>query len=171
MTEPFRYCPFCAEPLITRTVGDRSRPTCPKCDFVHWRNPVTGVAVIVLSGDDCILLGQRARGVYAGDWCIPCGYVEHGERVREAAEREFLEETGLVVRTGEVYAVHSNFHNPKLNSVGLWFRAEVIGGELEARDDLSAVGWFSLLDLPERLAFPTDIEVLEQLRRELHPVV
>lgn len=171
MTEPFRYCPFCAELLTTQNVGELPRPVCPSCGFIHWRNPVVGVAVIVLNDSDHILLGQRARGIYAGDWCIPCGYVDHGETVRGAAEREFLEETNLVVRTGAVYATHTNFHNPKLNSVGIWFRADIISGEARAQDDLSAIGWFSLLDVPERLAFPTDIEVLDQLRREFHPSV
>lgn len=166
MTEPFRYCPFCATPLTSRAVGDQPRVACPQCDFVHWRNPVVGVAVVVLDGSR-ILLGQRSRGEYRGSWCIPCGYVEHGEEVRQAAEREFFEETGLVVRTREVCATHTNFHNPRLNSVGIWFHGEVTGGELQARDDLMAVDWFGLGALPERLAFPTDLKVLQQLHNEI----
>ncbi len=167
MTEAFRYCPFCASPLAERDLGHCVRPACPSCQFIHWRNPAVGVAVILLDDDGRILLGQRARGIYQGDWCIPCGYVDLGEEVRAAAEREFLEETGLAIRTGAVYATHTNFHNPRLNTVGIWFRAEVLEGDLEARDDLAAVDWFDLDSLPQRLCFPTDIKVLDQLRRDL----
>jgi ADP-ribose pyrophosphatase YjhB (NUDIX family) len=97
---------------------------------------------------------------------MPCGYVEWGEEVREAARRELLEETGFQVRVGPVYAVHSNFHNPQSLTVGIWFRGEVVGGELQAGDDLDQVGYFSLDALPAPLAF-TDRLVLEQLRVEL----
>jgi ADP-ribose pyrophosphatase YjhB (NUDIX family) len=91
--------------------------------------------------------------------------VEWGEDIREAAVREFREETGLDVRLGDVVAVHSNFHNPKLLTVGTWFRGELVDGRLHAAD-----GEFDKLDWhdpggPPELAFPTDALVLEQLAR------
>ena len=49
----------------------------------------------MLRGDK-ILLVQR-KGSYAGQWCIPCGHVEWDEDLREAACREFQEETGLAI--------------------------------------------------------------------------
>jgi ADP-ribose pyrophosphatase YjhB (NUDIX family) len=115
---------------------------------------------------DRILLGRRVRGAYRGTWCIPCGYVEHDEDVRQAAQREFQEETGLLVHVGEVYAVHSNFHNPAMHSVGIWFRGTVLGGTLRPADDLDQVAYVSLHCLPDRLAFPTDRLVLAQLQRD-----
>lgn len=160
----FTVCPHCATALERRQVGDRVRSACPACGYVHYRNPAVGVAVIVRDGGK-VLLGRRA-GSYRGRWCIPCGYVEWDEDVREAAQREFEEETGLRVRLGPVYAVHSNFHNPKQHTVGIWFTAEVESGVLRAADDLEEVAFFSLEHLPADLAFPTDRLVLEQLRAE-----
>ena len=159
----YRYCPYCGAALEQRERGGRRRPVCPACGFVGYRNPAVGVAVIVRRGDE-VLLGLR-RGSYAGMWCIPCGYVEWDEDVRDAAVREFEEETGLRVRLGEVVAAHSNFHNRDAQTVGVWFSAEVIGGDLAASDDLADVRFFPLDALPEPLAFPTDRLVLEQLRR------
>src|SRR5690606_33498736 len=163
MAGRFTYCPHCAAPLVDRVVNDQVRSTCPACDFVHWRNPAVGVAVIVVENGR-ILLGQRARGRYRGAWCIPCGYVEHDEDVRAAAVREFAEETGLLVELGEVYAVRSNFHNPALHTVGIWFRGTILRGELCPQDDLSAAAWFDLRQLPQAIAFPTDVEVLARWR-------
>ncbi len=160
----YRFCPLCATPLTLAERGGLERTYCPACGFVLYRNPVVGVAIVVLRRG-AVLLGRRA-GSYAGQWCIPCGYVEWDEDVRLAAEREFEEETGLTVRAGRVVAVHSNFHNPRQHTVGIWFRGRVIGGALQASDDLSEAGFFSLDALPGPLAFPTDRLVLEQLRRE-----
>jgi ADP-ribose pyrophosphatase YjhB (NUDIX family) len=165
MSQPFTFCPYCGLNLEVRSLGNRDRRVCPGCGFVQWRNPVVGVAVILMDGHR-ILLGQRARGPYAGSWCIPCGYVEYDEEVREAAAREFREETGLKVRIGDVYTVHSNFHDPAMHSVGIWFRGAAVGGDLQPADDLRAVDYFPLDGLPDALAFPTDRRVLERLRQE-----
>jgi len=162
---PYRYCPCCGTALTRQRLHGRERLVCPGCQCIFWHNPVVGVAVIVMQ-EDRIVLARRARGVYQGAWCIPCGYVEYDEDVRHAARREFQEETGLLVEVGAVYAVQSNFHNPASHSVGIWFRGTVLSGTLRPDDDVDRVAYISLHRLPDRLAFPTDRLVLAQLQRE-----
>lgn len=140
------------------------RLVCRQCEAITYRNPVVGVAV-VLTEEELILLGRRSRGAYAGLWCIPCGYVEWDEDVRDAARREMIEETGLVVEIGDVCAVHSNFHERNRQTVGIWFWGRQRGGTLRPGDDLDHVE-YRPLDAPPPLAFPTDALVIGQLRRE-----
>ena len=165
----FQYCPRCGTRGGESSIDESGVLKCQDCGFTLIRRPVVGVGVIVLDGDRVVLGRRNLMGGrrYQGHWCVPCGYLEWGEEVRAAAQREFLEETGLVVEISGVYAVHSNFHNPNDLTVGIWFNANVVGGALQASDDLDMVGYFPLDDLPEPLAFPTDRLVLEQLRREM----
>ncbi len=130
------------------------------------RRPSVGVAVVVRDGQGRVLLGKRAVGWGAGAWCIPCGSLEWGEDVREAAERELKEETGLSARAGEVLAVHSNFHDPERLTVGIWFAGHAVeGAPVPADGELSEVGYFDPGE-PPPLAFPTDALVLAQLAGE-----
>lgn len=159
----YRFCPCCGGSLESRQHGARHRLVCGDCSRVLYVNPAVGVAVVVRRGCE-ILWGRRASGPYRGAWCLPCGYVEWGEEVRQAAVREFQEETGLQVEVGQVLAVHSNFHDPERLTVGIWFAGQVVGGALKPGDDLAEVAFFPLTDPPQPLAFPTDALVLAELR-------
>lgn len=135
---------------------------CQTCHHRHYRRPTVGVAVVVIEGGQ-VLLVQRRFGGRAGKWCIPCGHVGWGEEVRQAGERELLEETGLVVEIDEIVDACTNFWRPERLTVGVWFAGHRVAGELQAGDDAAAVGFFDLNDLPD-LAFPTDRVVLESIR-------
>ncbi len=159
------FCPECGNVLAIVPERTARYPSCSECNYVRYRNPTAGVAIVLRDSAGRVLMGRRASGSYAGLWCIPCGHVEWHEDIREAAVREFLEETGLVVETREVLAVHSNFHNPRQHTVGTWFAGIAVGGMLHPSD-----GEFTELAYldpaaPPPLAFPTDALVLAELVR------
>lgn len=180
----FRFCPCCAAPMERVRRHEVERSTCQSCGWVQFRNPVVGVAAVIeetavaaLLGNDAIaattgvparpgerriLLGRRAKS-YRGFYCIPCGYVEFDEEVREAIVRETAEETGLIIEPREILAVQSNFHDPDRQSVGIWFRAHPVGGSLRPGDDIDALLFASPAAPGVPLAFPTDTEVLARL--------
>ena len=150
----YRYCPYCSTPLTAFVDEGVERRRCPYCQWIQYRNPTVGVAVVLIE-DDKLLLGQRR----SGKWCIPCGHVEWEESIDHAAIREFREETGLSVRLTGIAAVKTNGHDPERRTVGIWFFGQRIGGDINAGDDLQTVSFFEKQGLPE-LEFPTDHEVI-----------
>lgn len=159
----FEYCPWCGAELEPRDVAGSTRMACPRCEFVHFRNPGVGAAVVVFDDEGRLLLVKRGpEATRPGTWSIPAGYVDYGEDVRDAAARELEEETGLVADIGEAVFVASNFHDPAKLTVGIWFAGTVTGGRLRPGDDAEEAAFFALDGLPE-LAFDTDRDYLRSL--------
>ena len=183
----FRFCPHCGTELQRIQVDACERAVCSACGYIQYRNPVVGVAAVITERAVLELLGEHttryglldseyrpsARGErvllarraisYRGRWCLPSGYVEFDESVREALRREMSEEIGLVVEPGRVLAVESNFHLPDEQTVGVWFAAIPIAGRLRAGDDVDGLAFVDPGDVALPLAFPTDRVVLERL--------
>jgi 8-oxo-dGTP diphosphatase len=160
----FQFCPYCAHPLKKVMSDGQKRLYCSGCDKKHYLNPTVGVAVILFV-QGRLLLVKRGRDIsHENKWCIPCGHVEWGEDVREAGKREFLEETGLEVSIGAVFEVHSNFHDPLHLTVGVWFWGTWTGGKMVPGSDARDVRFFPLDMIPEKMAFPTDLLVIEKLK-------
>lgn len=160
-----KFCSWCGTKLIVKRNKEADRHYCPNCNCYHYRNPTVGVAVIVMDGDRVLLV--KRIGSYEGMWCIPCGHVEWNEDIRDTARREIEEETGLVVEIGPVFNAHSNFHDRDKQTVGIWFTATVTGGSLKAGSDAGEAEFFSLDRIPENMAFPTDLLVCNELRKNL----
>lgn len=158
----FYFCPKCSGPLAYQLQKGHSRLTCQTCGYIFYENPVVGVAGILLNLRGEVLLGKRLSTRYRGLWCIPCGYLEYEEDLHEGLKREFKEETGLEIEIQELFTALSNFHDPQMHSVGIWFRVRLVGGTISAGDDLDELSYFPLNRLPP-LAFPTDAAVLTML--------
>ena len=66
--------------------------------------PIIGVGAVIVDGDR-VLLVRRATEPLKGEWSVPGGMLELGEKLRDGVRREVLEETGLQVEPGEVLDV------------------------------------------------------------------
>jgi 8-oxo-dGTP diphosphatase len=115
--------------------------------------PIVGVgAVIVDQGR--VLLVKRGSPPLLGEWSLPGGAVELGETLRAASEREAREETGLIVKAGEVLEVLDRIVSgkngaPQYHYVLIDFVCTVHGGELSAGGDAADVRWATASELAE----------------------
>jgi 8-oxo-dGTP diphosphatase len=157
----FKYCPFCGTQLALEEKGGRPRPSCRNCGFVHFRNPVPGV-VVVIEKEGYVLLGRRGGGFGAGKWGLPQGYIEFDEDFLTAAIREVKEETGLDVEIRSILNVVSNLLSPKLHTLAIILLAGVVAGELCAGDDLESLEWVPLSGPLPEMAFEADERIIER---------
>jgi 8-oxo-dGTP diphosphatase len=113
--------------------------------------PIVGVGAVIID-QGCVLVVKRGSPPLLGEWSLPGGVVELGETLRAAAEREALEETGLIVKAGEVLEVLDRIifgkdNLPQYHYVLIDFLCVVKGGDLRAGGDAADVAWATQSEL------------------------
>lgn len=130
---------------------DRIRRVCSHCQFVDYINPKIIAASVVTKGSK-VLLCRRAIDPRKGFWTLPAGFMETGETVEEAAQREAREEANAEIRIDRMLAVYSV---PRISQVQVMFRAELVSDISPGPESLE-VRLFDWKDIPwSNLAFPT----------------
>ena len=118
--------------------------------------PRVGVGAIVRRGER-VLLGRRQGAHGAATWNFPGGHLEYGETPEACAERETLEESGLVVRarrrigfTSDVFAAEGRHY------ITLFVACDAPVGEprICEPDKCAEWAWFDLDHLPSPLFLP-----------------
>jgi len=137
-------------------------------------HPIIGVgAVIVDSGR--VLLVRRDSEPLKGEWSIPGGMLELGEKLRDGIRREVLEETGLVVEPGGVLDVFDSIFTDtegrtEYHYVLIDYLCRPLSGEAKAGTDVSEVRWVSENDLPTmRLRQFTEQVIRKGIRQPTAP--
>jgi 8-oxo-dGTP diphosphatase len=152
MTErTWSFCPCCGSKTSRQMQFGKMRPTCPQCGWIGFHDPKVAAAVYI-ENDGNVLLTRRVNEPEQGFWTLPAGFIDAGEDPAEAAVRECLEETGLVVRITDLLDVIGGREHPRGADIIILYRAEITGGKLMAGDDADEVGFFSRKNLPP-LAF------------------
>lgn len=102
---------------------------------LSFASPVPAVGIVCLRGD-AVLLIRRGKAPKMGEWSLPGGRIEPGERAVDAALRELVEETGVTARiTGLIDVVDCIFAEAGLHYVLIDYTAEWVSGEPVAGDD------------------------------------
>ncbi len=114
-----------------------------------YRNPVPTVDIII-EIDERIVLIKRKNPPHG--WALPGGFVDYRESFEDAARREALEETGLLVQLERQLHTYSKpGRDARLHTASTVFIAKAKGTPTAADDALDAL-FFTLDALPE-LAF------------------
>lgn len=100
----------------------------------------------VVKHNDCFLLVKRANPPSQNMWAIPGGKIKLGETLQQAAEREVLEETGIVVRACNPVLTFDLIEHDRLGNIMFHYVivdvfAEYISGNISAGDDAREAVW------------------------------
>ncbi len=97
--------------------------------------PVPAVGVVCLR-EESVLLIRRGTPPRQGEWSLPGGRIEPGERAVDAALRELREETGVEAEiTGLIDVVDGLFPEAGRHYVLIDYAARWLSGEPVAGDD------------------------------------
>ncbi len=124
---------------------------------------VPAVGTACFRGEDVLLIRRGTRPLQ-GEWSLPGGRIERGERAEAAALRELSEETGVTARmAGLVDVVDAIFTSRQTAAVTRHYllfdyAAVWVSGEPVAGDDAAHAEWIS----PGQLA---DLPLWEETRR------
>ena len=112
---------------------------------------ISCVGVLFNSDKTKLLLVRRADNQ---QWCLPGGFMQAGETIAEACEREVWEETGLTVRANRFSGIYSNpnilatyDNGNKFHVVVAVCEVELVNGELANSEETTQAGFFLLKEV------------------------
>lgn len=120
-----------------------------------FRNPRSGVAVLVFDKDDRLLMIKRnsRQSAGRGTWGTPGGYIGYKEHFFKAAKRELFEETGLLIDDFNLLTVTSDmFDDYHCHTIWVTTRLTYVNPPLKL--DFEEVGdfkWVKIDKLPKNL--------------------
>lgn len=164
--ETHGFCSRCGGPSTPSHAGWRR--ICERCLEEHYPR-VNPVVIMVIARGDKILLGRGPTWPENFYSCL-AGFMEPGETPEQAARREALEESGIVL--GEVgYLMAQPWPFP--GSLMLGMHAEALGDEISLEgSELADVRWFSRVEVADVMASrsaiartPADVAVAHHLIR------
>lgn len=130
----------------------------------RFEAPVAAVGVVCFRGADELLLIRRGTPPRLGEWSLPGGRIEPGERAGDAALRELREETGVEAELlGLVDVVDGLF--PPRHYVLIDYAAEWRSGEPCPGDDAVEAVFLPLDEAARRVGWAETRRVLHAASR------
>lgn len=134
-------------------------------DPQYPQSPRVAVGAVVFK-DNRVLLVRRGKPPAKGFWAFPGGSVNLGERLSEAAEREILEETNVVVKAREPVFTFDMVERDgqgriRFHYVIIDLVADYVSGEPSSGDDAADARWVSAEDLATLPVSSTTLNLLK----------
>lgn len=128
--------------------------------------PIVGVGAVILRAGE-VLIVRRANPPLQGQWSIPGGALDLGEKLRDGVAREVREETGLDVEVGPVLDVFDSIFpdsegRTQYHYVLIDYLCRPRSGTAVAATDASELRWADPEDLEALGMKQTTIEVIRK---------
>jgi NAD+ diphosphatase len=149
-----QFCGKCGTP--TETMPDEMAKFCPECGFTSFTRLSPAVITAIIK--DGKLLMAKHNYTRSNMYGLIAGFVEAGETLEEAVQRETQEEVGLKVKNIKYFGSQPW---PFPHSLMIGFTAEYESGEIEVDGkEIAHAKWFSVNELPE---MPSKISIAGEL--------
>jgi ADP-ribose pyrophosphatase YjhB (NUDIX family) len=137
--------------------------------------PIAGIGAVVLDAAERVLLVRRGQEPLLGEWSLPGGALELGERMEDGVRREVSEETGLQVEPVEIVAVfdhisHDDSAQVRFHYVLVDYRCRLLGGKLASATDATEARWAGWNELTGHGALAIRPFTLSVIRKALDQV-
>lgn len=157
----YNFCAKCGS-----KIDQGSEPAhCSNCDTTYYRNAKLCASVLPIK-DGKVLLGKRGNEPFKGAYDIIGGFMEADELPEAAATREAKEETGLDIKITSLLGIYSDRYGEDGDyTLNLHYIGEVIGGDMKPMDDLVALEWVPISDVPLDEGFQNTKDGLRDLKK------
>ena len=140
--------------------------------------PIAGVGAVVLDAERRVLLVRRGQPPLLGEWSLPGGALELGERLEDGIRREVREETGLNVEPEEIVAVFDHISHAdndptrvRFHYVLVDYRCRLLDGTLTSATDVTEARWASWHELTGHGAVVIRPFTLSVIRKALDQIM
>ncbi|WP_445116205.1 NAD(+) diphosphatase [Acinetobacter sp. WZC-1] len=138
------FCSHCGH--ATEVHPTEYAMVCPACNYHQYPRVQPCVITVITRGEDEILLAKNASNS-SNIYGLIAGFVEVGETLEEAVQRETLEEVGLNIKNIQYLASQPW---PFPSNLMIAFRAEYESGDLVLQEqEISDAQFFKFDQLPE----------------------
>lgn len=128
--------------------------------------PCVAVGAVVFKSNR-VLLVRRGQPPSQDSWAIPGGKVRLGETLQEAAEREILEETGLVIHARRPIYTFDLLEKDKHGRILFHYVivdliADYVSGNVHAGDDARDARWVRPSEMQRLKINPSTVSLLKR---------
>lgn len=145
--ETTRFCTRCGTGLAQKEGGVMQQCTNEDCRHIEFPRINSAVIMRVTHGDKILLARQDTWP--EGRYSVLAGFVEVGETLESAVQREVMEEVSVPVKNVNY---HSSQPWPFPNSLMLGYTAEAVATEFELeQDDIAEAMWLTADGLKRKM--------------------
>jgi len=135
-------------------------------DASYPKRPFPAIATLVINDNKALTI-LRGKPPSKNFWSLPGGKIELGEKLLDAAAREVLEETGIVVKPIAPFTATDAIYYDEKNKiifhyVIIYVFAKYLEGEIIPEDDVLDARWMTIQDMEKTNFEKKTLEIVKK---------